>query len=477
MKGNAKKRMRILEKVKRILVVSVAVALLVCGTAGCKSKASDKDEQGRTVISVGGWPQKEGQNLDNMNKNKANFEAENPDAVIKPDTWTFDLQTFYPKAEAGTLPTVYEVYFTEVSKVIDGDYGADLTETLKSRGYEGKFNQKILELVSQDGHTYAIPATAYILGLGCNIELFEQAGLMNPDGTPRQPKDWYELAKFAVQIKEVTGKPGFIFPTSNNSGGWMFTNIAWSFGVNFMEQEEDGKWKATFDTPECVEALQFIKDLKWKYRVLPENTLIDLNEYNKQFAIGNAGMLICANLPDSVYKYEMDIDKIGMMALPAGPKRHVALLGGSAYFVNKNATDAQIDAAVRWLETKGNTYMISDTRRENIENSYKVQIERKQLVGNKTLSVWSGASEVEAFKNEMLDKYTNCNLSHIKLYNEYLGSDVEIQAEEPMCAQDLYGILDNCIQEVLQNERADCAELITNASNDFQRNFLDVQTH
>ena len=37
---------------------------------------------------------------------------------------------------------------------------------------------------------------------------------------------------------------------------------------------------------------------------------------------------------------------------------------------------------------------------------------------------------------------------------------MEIQAEEPVCAQELYGILDSCIQEVLTNKDADCAALL-----------------
>ena len=47
------------------------------------------------------------------------------------------------------------------------------------------------------------------------------------------------------------------------------------------------------------------------------------------------------------------------------------------------------------------------------------------------------------------------------------------KAEEPICAQELYGILDNCIQEVLTNKDADCAALLEKACSDFQKNYLD----
>ena len=51
--------------------------------------------------------------------------------------------------------------------------------------------------------------------------------------------------------------------------------------------------------------------------------------------------------------------------------------------------------------------------------------------------------------------------------------DCQLKPEEPVCAQELYGILDGCIQEVLTNKDADCAALIKKASSDFQMNYLD----
>ena len=46
-----------------------------------------------------------------------------------------------------------------------------------------------------------------------------------------------------------------------------------------MKKGDDGKWKATFNSPEAANALQYIKDLKWKYDVLPTNTLVNGVDY------------------------------------------------------------------------------------------------------------------------------------------------------------------------------------------------------
>lgn len=466
------------EYLKKVVSLTAAAALSVSLFAGCGTKKSDKDEQGRTVISVGAWPSKEGVELDNANAKKARFEEANPDVVVEPDVWTFDRKTFYAKAAGGQLPTLYNVGFTEMPEIINSEYSADLTKVLKKRGYENMFNENILDIIGKDGKIMAFPYSAYVLGLAVNTEMMEAAGLMEADGTPKQPKDWNELVEFAVKIKQATGKPGFVFPTANKNGGWMFTCLAWSFGVDFMEKDSDGKWKATFNTPEAAEALQYIKDLKWKYDVLPANTLIDGTEYSKIFATGGVGIQIGAgDVPRKYVQYGLDPNKLGMIALPAGPKRHVTLLGGGVWCINDNATEDQIDAAVRWLETAYN-YNLTEEYKTNTQVSTEKALSENQLVGIKSMSVWSDESEALQWLNSHIDENINANQNHVRLYNEFVANcPAEIQPEEPVCCQELYEILDGCIQEVLTNKDADCAVLLEKANSDFQSNYLDNLTY
>ena len=94
------------------------------------------------------------------------------------------------------------------------------------------------------------------------------------------------------------------------------------------------------------------------------------------------------------------------------------------------------------------------------------------------MSVWSEGSDVIKLTKELNDEYKNININHVRLYNEaQTNGTVEVQSEEPVCAQDLYGILDNCIQNVLTNEDADCAALLEKANSDFQSNFLNNITY
>lgn len=75
----------------------ITAGVLMAGICTSCGKKSGKDENGKTVITVGGWPSKEGQEKDDIEARKARFEEANPDISIKPDPWSFDLKTFYLK--------------------------------------------------------------------------------------------------------------------------------------------------------------------------------------------------------------------------------------------------------------------------------------------------------------------------------------------------------------------------------------------
>mgnify|MGYP004709363835 FL=1 len=463
------------KKLTKIVSLAAALSITACGFAGCGSKeANVTDDQGRTKLSIGSWPTQEGSQKASMEEKKAKFEADNPDFVIEPDNWTFDLKSFYAKAVGGQLPTVYNTHFTEIEQIAQAGYGADLTAELKKQGLYDKMNKDVLDVVSKDGKVYAYPFSAYVLGLAYNVDLFQKAGLMNDDGTPKQPKNWDEVAEFAVKIKEATGVAGFVFPTANNFGGWIFTSLAWSYGTEFMKKDGD-KWKATFDSPEAAEALQWIKDLKWKYDVLPASTFIDGTEQFKMYGTNQAAMLIAAgDIPNDVRSYEMNPESIGIMAMPAGPKSRVTLMGGSVYAVSDKASEKQIEGAVKWIKTSFSPDLTDDVK-YTIEKTINGLVNKNTLITIKSMSPWNVDSEAVKYDHELRDKKANANPNHVKLYNDFVADmgDCILHPEEPVCAQELYAVLDNCIQAVLTDKDADPATLLKKANSDFQQNYLD----
>lgn len=458
----------------KILALTMALILTVGVLAGCGKTVSDKDEQGRTIIKTDAYPEAEGTARDNYDAKVARFMEANPDVVVQPQSYNFKLDTFYQLAEGGQLPTMFTTNFTEVEQCINTGYTADISKVLKDRGYEGVYNQKVMDIFTRGDEIYAVPTAVYYLGLAYNVEMFEKAGLMEADGTPKQPKTWDEVVEFAKKIKEATGEAGFVLPSTNNLGGWISTSIFWSFGVDFMEQDKDGKWIAKFNSPEAIAALQWIKDLKWVHDIVPTNTLIDDAEQTKLFAGNKAGMLISIGSNVGHFaNFEMPADNIGFMAMPAGPKRHVTLMGGHVMNLAGGSTYDQIDAVFRWYELS-NTYKLTDEYKKNLADSTQQKLEDGILVGIKNASVWSENAEINQYYDEYIKANANININHVRLYNEFVENcPADIQAEEPVCVQELYAILDTCVQEVFTNKDADCAKVIEKACNDFQMNYLN----
>jgi len=85
------------------------------------------------------------------------------------------------------------------------------------------------------------------------------------------------------------------------------------------------------------------------------------------------------------------------------------------------------------------------------------------------------ASDAESLRitNEAQAPYVNIPMENCQSGLDL--SDVTIKPEEPVCCQQLYAVLDKCIQEVLTNEDADVAKLVETACKDFQVNHLDKE--
>ena len=459
---------------KKMLLLGMIGVLSVSAATGCSKKSNESGvtEDGKILLKME-TPDSAGnpQGYENAMKNYADFEAEYSNVKIEPVNYTFNVRDYAARAQSNQLPTFYYVPLTEASNCIEMGYAADITDELKERGYYDNIAEFMLENISRDGRVYCFPQDCYEVGIVMNVDLLKAAGYITEDGTPTQPETWEDLAIMAQKIKQTTGKAGFVLSTMGNNGGWRFTPIAWSYGVDFMEKI-DGKWTATFNTQECYDALQFVSDLKWKYDVLPDNIMLDYSNTAKLFAAGDAGMTFSEpNTVRSYLKSGMSKDNVAMVKIPKGPKRHVTLLGGDYHIFNAKHTKEQIAAGFDYKTFIGAGRELTEERKERIEDSYKLKLEQDEIIGMISISPWKDSDPVRQYTLELDKKYMNVNENHLKLYNDKSG--LEFQEEEPVEAQALYGLFDAVIQEILTNKDANIPELVEKASMDFQKNYLD----
>lgn len=98
----------------------------------------------------------------------------------------------------------------------------------------------------------------------------------------------------------------------DNQGGWQFDDLAWSYEMK-AETWRNGKWYATFDDPGGVKALQYLKNLRWKYHVLESKVLETVNSDEQLAGTNNLGMYL--RTPGyqntSVQNYHMAVNGAG----------------------------------------------------------------------------------------------------------------------------------------------------------------------
>lgn len=462
--------------IKKIMCLIMAGTIGAGMMAGCGSNNAAMQD-GKVVLEVGNWPDGdvEKEEAARYAEYKAEFEEKYPDIMIKDgNSYGYDTQTFNVKASAGKLPNFLETWFTEINKIADAGYACDISSKLSKSGLKDEINPDMLELLTDDnGRIYGVPKEAYAQGLFINKKLFIEAGLVDENGNPKTPTTYDEVAEYAKIIKDKTGVSGFSIPTTSNAGGWHLLNIAWSYGTEFMEENSDGGYTATFNSQEFKDALQYIYDLRWKYDVLPDNKVLDIAEHRKTFATYQTAMMFGdpSVVNDFVTKYGMNKDDIMLAKIPAGPAGRYSQMGGGVVIFTANSMPEQVDAGLKWLEFIGRTPVITAEAEDKIRADYKKTIEDGGVVFPKEFfSIWRSQEREEKIQQIAAD-YANVKMEDYADYYDFIG--VTIRPEEPVACQELYAVLDGVIQEILTNKNADIDALAKTANDDFQKNHLD----
>lgn len=471
-----------MKKFTKLLSLGLVVVLMasMTGCMGTKVGKNDgRDAEGNLHISIGGSPiertEKNAKTYDLFQSNKAKFEAENPGVIVDPDGWTYDATNYMTKAEGGDLPTMYYTSPTELNTIVNNGYAADITDIVKKFGYDKALNdEKYGKLYMRDGKYYGIirQGSLYDMGIAYNIDLFRQADLLDENGIPKYPNTWEELAETAKIIKDKTGKAGFAIATKNNHGGWHFMNIMWAFGAEFMKQDENGKWIATFASDEGVAALQYIKDLKWKYDVLQDELLADISVGGRLLATGDAAMIITqlSALNSYVDKFGLEPKNVSMSKMPAGPAGRFSQVGATIYMFS--GTDEQNEMCFKWLESLGLGPQVTDGTIEEWQKNYEIKAEKGHIIGVSAGNFWINEDRLNAEK-KVMEPYRTVE---DKYFADYLaGEGVEYMFEPEKCVQQMYSLLDNAIQTVLMDENADCKAVLEKTQSDFQVNYLDKE--
>lgn len=199
------------------------------------------------------------------------FEAENPGVRVKLLYWpgvNYEDKVRLVMA-AGTAPDVIDVQDESFPNYCSLNQFVDLAPYLKrdGAGYaRDLFFPTALETFRWSGKQYGLPWNGGQIQVYYNKTLFREAGLPIPP-----PKDWTieDFTEYAVKLTRDIDGDGridqFGFELNLN---WMYHLIPfiWIWGGDILNPEMT---RCTLNTPEGIACLQWLHDLRWKYRCAP----------------------------------------------------------------------------------------------------------------------------------------------------------------------------------------------------------------
>ncbi len=440
------------------LVAAVAVV------ASSVSSAATGSARAVTTISVASLiPGSTPAAIQQFNNQVAEFETAHPTIKVNPVEYQWTGPTFAAKLAAGTLPTVFEVPFTDARTLGDNGQLADLTADVKKLPYYSKYNPAVLaEGTTAKGKIVALPKGAYAQALHYNRKLFTQAGL-DPN---KPPTTWAQLRVDAKQIADKTGQTGYAeMAKDDNTAGWILTTFVYALGGR-MEVGSGTNARATLNNPQAITALNTLKQMRWTDNSMGSNFNFSWGDINQAFAAGTIGMYISGSdvYSNLVSASNIDPSIYGLATIPLSAKAKKAgvLGGGTLAGVRPDANAAQRAAAVKWIDFFYEQPLIS--KAQAIRNAQTL-VAGKQPVGVPALPLFN--KKQYDLANTWIKPYINVPIAQMRPFTTGIFKQTLIP-EPAASTQSVYHSLDAAVESVLTDRNADIPTLLAQANSTAQ---------
>jgi ABC-type glycerol-3-phosphate transport system substrate-binding protein len=432
-------------------------------SSGAATTSTAPADEKVTITVAGLQPGAEQDAVDALNARVKEFEEKYPNITVEPQEYNWLASTFTAQLAGGTLPIVFQIPMSDVKTLMENGQMADIDAAVKANlDYADDFNPALLaDVKGADGHFYALPAMSfYAQALHYNRNLFEQAGL-DPD---KPPTTWDEIRQDAKIIHDKTGVYGYGMMALDNSGGWQLAAAANSRGGVIEKTNDDGSYTATLDDPAVKAQLEWLKALRWEDNSIYPDVTLGWGEINASFAGGQLAMYTSGSDVYTALVENQGLTKDWGYGLTAIPTENGggALGGGVFAAVSPNATDAQIDAAIKWIDW---WYLAKLRDKDQALADAKVKSENGQALGTPVLPIFSKDQYETSL--EWIKDYINVPLDDMSGYTDQMFTQSVIP-EASGATQDLYALLFPVVQAVLTDQNADIDALLAAANTQAQ---------
>jgi multiple sugar transport system substrate-binding protein len=200
------------------------------------------------------------------------FNRDNPDihVVMQRIGWETFYNKLYVAGVSGRAPEVFVLQDYAMPRFIDAGFVEPIDDLLM--GEQGidpaDFHPRSWQAVEAKGEHMGLPLDIFLYGLYYNRGMLAEAGWTDADGEVRIPRNREEFIGAAQAMTRDVNRDGII-----DRWGFLVTN-PWANAYILMRQNggrmfDEGRTRCVMDSPANIEALQFLVDLIWKYRVAP----------------------------------------------------------------------------------------------------------------------------------------------------------------------------------------------------------------
>lgn len=163
----------------------------------------------------------------------------------------------------------------------------DISDRAKQSGDEADFSPAILDICRYEGRLYSLPRYTSVYSLFYNKTLFDEAKLAYPGtGATWTWDDYLKTAKALTKDTSGDGKPDQWGCIIDFWGARVYPWL-WQNGAALMNEDRS---KCVLDTPEAIEAVQFLHDLRFKHKVAAASDNAEQNAALNAFTQGHIGM-------------------------------------------------------------------------------------------------------------------------------------------------------------------------------------------
>lgn len=359
-----------MDSVERHVFLLLIIVILIEMVSGCGHVKIDKgeeetrqngsDEQGiEEIVELNIWVNTRDE-TECSRQLRERFSRNHSNIKINVIDKTGDINAEYGTAfMAGAAPDYIGISGPMFKKYVRNGCFAPLDEYVDK--WEEKDNHTDVykeEITKYNGKTYGIVKFLGPMMFFYNKSMFKEAGI-NP------PKTWDELIGCAVKLTDRSKNRYGYSMLLDDWLDWYLQFYVWQAGGDLTKLNSDGTIELQFTSPAVLKAVEFYRELRWKYRVIQDEMTLNHEQLVKEFAQGKSAMIIYApnNLPWLV-NLGMKKEDIGIIPMPAGPSGiPVTSLEVNLGVITANPSKAKQDAAWEWLRyANGRDSMIREMK-------------------------------------------------------------------------------------------------------------------